>query len=245
MIDFNCPHCGRTLSVPSSLAGEVERCPGCRTKIPVPPEDEPLAPDPVAPEPPVEPEPASTSEDEAPTSPEQELPEPHRTEPPALAPAPGGRPAGRPRYSSRKRKRQKRMLLIGGGTLAVAAVAVALWIWWPGDAGMTVLRHARSASLPTRFGRTIDPSGQPYLYLILRKPDDYKPSTKPRFRFTGPAGAELECVREIESGDPVVMAALKEILSGAWGDKILAADELLVVLKTPESADSVTIRPAR
>ncbi len=36
-------------------------------------------------------------------------------------------------------------------------------------------------------------------------------------------------MREIESGDPVVLSALKEILSGAWGDNILADDELLDV----------------
>ena len=136
------------------------------------------------------------------------------------------------------------MLLIGGGAAAAVAAVVVLWIIWPaGGGGATVLRHARSASVPTAFGRNIDPSGQPYLYLIVRKPEGYKPSTQPQFRFTGRDGAELECVREIESGDARVMATLKPILSGAWGENILADDELLLVLKTLENADDVTIRP--
>ena len=111
--------------------------------------------------------------------------------------------------------------------------------------GKAVLRHARSASVPTRFGRITDPSGQPYLYLIVRKPEGYKPSTQPQFRFTGRDGGELECVREIESGDPETMATLKPILSGAFGGNILADDELLLVLKTFEAPDNVTIRPVK
>ena len=137
------------------------------------------------------------------------------------------------------------MLLIGGGAAAVVAAVVVLWILWPaGGGGATVLRHARSASVPTPFGRTIDPSAKPYLYLIVRKPEGYKPSTQPQFRFTGRDGAALECVREIESSDPRTMATLKPILSGAFGENILADDELLLVLKTLENADDVTIRPA-
>ena len=41
------------------------------------------------------------------------------------------------------------------------------------------------------------------------------------------------------------MATLTPILSGAWGENILAADELLLVLKTFEDADDVTIRPVK
>jgi len=242
--------------VPSSLAVEVERCPGCRTKVPVPPEHEPASSEPVVPEPPApietptEPEPAPAPqapapEDEPTASPEQKSPEEEEEAPPPTADPVPERPAeARPRYSSRKRKRRKRMLRIGGGAAAVVAAIVVLWIWWPGG-GATVLRHARSASVPTPFGRTIDPSGQPYLYLVVRKPEGYKPSTQPQFRFTGRDGAELECVREIESGDARVMATLKPLLSGAWGENILADDELLLVLKTFEDADSVTIRPVK
>jgi len=189
------------------------------------------APGPEAePKPTRSPEPEPAPQDEPASPPESEAPE----EPPA---------ASRPRYSSRKRKRRKRMLLIGGGAIAAVAAAVVVWLLLIGG-GVTVLRHARSASVPTAFGRTIDPSARPYLYLVIRKPDGYKMSTKPQFRFTGGDGAELECVREIESGDPAVMSVLKTILSGAWGENILADDELLLVLRTPEDAANVTIRPA-
>ena len=36
MIDFKCPTCGEALSVPSSIAGQVETCPTCGNQVPVP-----------------------------------------------------------------------------------------------------------------------------------------------------------------------------------------------------------------
>ena len=36
MIDFHCHMCGEPMSVPSSLAGLIDTCPGCKREVPVP-----------------------------------------------------------------------------------------------------------------------------------------------------------------------------------------------------------------
>ncbi len=36
MIDFNCEHCGETLSVPQSVAGTSEKCPACGEEVTIP-----------------------------------------------------------------------------------------------------------------------------------------------------------------------------------------------------------------
>ena len=44
MINFNCPRCGTFLSVPDSLIGQQESCPGCRSLLTVPGQQQPAAP---------------------------------------------------------------------------------------------------------------------------------------------------------------------------------------------------------